>query len=97
MAKELQDKAFDEKETLICSKDRVCKFYSHLLDLVNTKSLDSHYSEWCDLESEYISIFGEEVFSDYFKQQNQETSESWKIEKEEIIKELDCLVRKLRG
>ena len=42
------------------------QLYSHLLDLVENERISEHYSEWCDLEREYIALFGENVFADYF-------------------------------
>lgn len=56
----------EEEEILTCEKSKAMKFYSHLLDLVENERMSEHYSEWCDLEREYIALFGENVFADYF-------------------------------
>lgn len=54
------------EELLTCEKSKAMKLYSHLLDLVENERISEHYSEWCDLEREYIALFGENVFADYF-------------------------------
>lgn len=59
-----------EDEMLTCNKERVCKFYAHLLDMVENERMNEHYPEWCDLESEYIALFGEMVFIEYFGTKN---------------------------
>ena len=53
-------------ELLTCEKSKAMQLYSHLLDLVENERISEHYSEWCDLEREYIALFGENVFADYF-------------------------------
>lgn len=54
------------EEILTCEKSKAMQLYSHLLDLVENERIIEHYSEWCDLEREYIALFGENVFADYF-------------------------------
>ena len=54
------------EEILTCEKSKAMQLYSHLLDLVENERMSEHYSEWCDLEREYIALFGENVFADYF-------------------------------
>ena len=56
----------DGEEILTCEKSKAMQLYSHLLDLVENERISEHYSEWCDLEREYIALFGENVFADYF-------------------------------
>lgn len=51
---------------LTCDKSKAMQLYSHLLDLVENERMSEHYSGWCDLEREYIALFGENVFADYF-------------------------------
>ena len=51
---------------LTCEKSKAMQLYSHLLDLVENERMSEHYSKWCDLEREYIALFGENVFADYF-------------------------------
>lgn len=51
---------------LTCEKSKAMQLYSHLLDLVENERMSEHYSEWCGLEREYIALFGENVFADYF-------------------------------
>lgn len=55
-----------EEEMLTCEKSKAMQLYSHLLDLVENERISEHYSEWCDLEREYIALFEENVFADYF-------------------------------
>ena len=50
----------------LVEKSKAMQLYSHLLDLVENERISEHYSEWCDLEREYIALFGENVFADYF-------------------------------
>lgn len=54
------------EEILTCEKSKAMQLYPHLLDLVENERISEHYSEWCDLEREYIALFGENVFADYF-------------------------------
>lgn len=54
------------EEMLTCEKSKAMRLYSHLLDLVENERMSEHYSGWCDLEREYIALFGENVFADYF-------------------------------
>lgn len=54
------------EELLTCEKSKAMQLYSHLLDLVENERISEHCSEWCDLEREYIALFGENVFADYF-------------------------------
>ena len=54
------------EEILTCEKSKAMQLYSHLLDLVENERIIEHYSEWCGLEREYIALFGENVFADYF-------------------------------
>ena len=54
----------------MCNKESVCKFYAHLLDMVENERMSEHYPKWCDLESEYIALFGEMVFIEYFGTKN---------------------------
>ena len=56
----------EREEILTCEKSKAMQLYSHLLDLVENERISEHYSEWCDLEREYIALFGENVFADYF-------------------------------
>lgn len=56
----------EEEEILTCEKSKAMKLYSHLLDLVENERISEHYSEWYDLEREYIALFGENAFADYF-------------------------------
>lgn len=55
-----------EEEMLTCEKSKAMQLYSHLLDLVENERMSEHCSKWCDLEREYIALFGENVFADYF-------------------------------
>ena len=50
----------------LVEKSKAMQLYSHLLDLVENERISEHYSEWCDHEREYIALFGENVFADYF-------------------------------
>ena len=61
-----QEKDAEGEELLTCEKSKAMQLYSHLLDLVENERMSEHYSEWCDLEREYIALFGENVFADYF-------------------------------
>lgn len=54
------------EELLTCEKSKAMQLYSHLLDLVENERISEHYSEWCDLEREYIALFGENVFAALF-------------------------------
>lgn len=54
------------EEMLTCEKSKAMQLYSHLLDLVENERMSEHYSKWCDLEREYIALFGENVFADHF-------------------------------
>ena len=54
------------EEILTCEKSKAMQLYSHLLDLVENERMSEHYSKWCNLEREYIALFGENVFADYF-------------------------------
>ncbi|MCZ2855469.1 MAG: hypothetical protein O2U62_00075 [Candidatus Bathyarchaeota archaeon] len=48
---------------MTCDKAEVLKFYEHLLGVVEKLRMSEHFSELCELESEYISLFGgEEAF-----------------------------------
>lgn len=59
------DKNNQESNVLTCDKAEVLKFYEHLLDAV--LNMSEHHSELCELESEYISLFGgEAAFSSMF-------------------------------
>ena len=61
-----QEKDADGEAMLTCEKSKAMQLYSHLLDLIENERMSEHYSEWCDLEREYIALFGENVFADYF-------------------------------
>lgn len=61
-----QEKDADGEAMLTCEKSKAMQLYSHLLDLVENERMSKHYSKWCDLEREYIALFGENVFADYF-------------------------------
>ena len=50
----------------LVEKSKAMQLYSHSLDLVENERISEHYSEWCDLEREYIALFGENVFADHF-------------------------------
>ena len=54
------------EEILTCEKSKAMQLYSNFLDLVESERMSEHYSEWCDLEREYIVLFGENAFADYF-------------------------------
>ena len=54
------------EEILTCEKSKAMQLYSNFLDLVESERMSEHYSEWCDLEREYIALFGENAFADYF-------------------------------
>lgn len=60
------EKDAEGEEMLNREKSKAMQLYSHLLDLVENERMSEHYSEWCDLEREYIALFGENVFADYF-------------------------------
>lgn len=47
---------------LIEDENKIIKFYEHLLDLVEKERLSPNFSEFCDLETEFIKLFGEELF-----------------------------------
>lgn len=47
---------------LIEDENKIIKFYKHLLDLVEKERLSPNFSEFCDLETEFIKLFGEELF-----------------------------------
>lgn len=50
-----------------CDKKQALAFYEHLLDLVERERMSKNFSEWCELEREYIALIGEEHFTEYFK------------------------------
>lgn len=50
-----------------CDKKQALTFYEHLLDLVERERMSKNYSEWCELEREYIALIGEKHFTEYFK------------------------------
>lgn len=50
-----------------CDKKQAFTFYEHLLDLVEKERMSKNYSEWCELEEEYINMIGEDYFMEYFK------------------------------
>ena len=64
--KPAEPKNVEGEEILTCEKSKAMQLYSNLLDLVDSERMSEHYSKWCDLEREYIALFGENVFSDYF-------------------------------
>ena len=55
------------KNTIECDKKQALSFYEHLLDLVEKERMSKNYSEWCELEREYIALVGEKHFTEYFK------------------------------
>lgn len=55
------------KNTIECDKKQALTFYEHLLDLVEKERMSKNFSEWCELEREYITLIGEEHFTEYFK------------------------------
>ena len=61
-----QEKDAEGEELLTCEKSKAMQLYSHLLDLVENERMSEHYSKWCDLEREYIALFGENVVADHF-------------------------------
>lgn len=64
--KPAEPKNAEGEEILTCEKSKAMQLYSNFLDLVESERMSEHYSEWCDLEREYITLFGENVFADYF-------------------------------
>lgn len=73
-------------DMLTCNKDSVCKFYSHLLDMVENERMSEHYPEWCDLESEYIALYGEKAFADYFRADTKQAPAKTKFEVGDIVR-----------
>lgn len=58
----------DDKHNIIdCNKKKALLFYEHLLDLVENSGINKNFTEWCNLESEYIALFGEEIFKEHYK------------------------------
>lgn len=53
-------------EALICNRDEVFSFYEHLLDLIETTRLSEKFPEWCELEREFVALFGENIFSECY-------------------------------
>ena len=64
--KPAEPKNAEGEEILTCEKSKAMQLYSNFLDLVESERMSEHYSEWCDLEREYIALFGENAFADYF-------------------------------
>lgn len=54
-------------KTIICDKKQALSFYEHLLDLVEKERMSKNFSEWCELEREYITLIGEKHFTEHFK------------------------------
>lgn len=53
-------------EAVICNRDEVFSFYEHLLDLIETTRLSEQFPEWCELEREFVALFGEKIFSECY-------------------------------
>lgn len=53
-------------KTTECDKKQALTFYEHLLDLVEKERMSKNFSEWCELEREYIALIGKEHFTKYF-------------------------------
>lgn len=70
-SKELTDrlkiKRKSSPNTIECGKDNALTFYDHLLDLVGQERMSKNFSEWCELEKEYIALIGEKHFTEHFK------------------------------
>lgn len=82
----LTSDADGEDEMLTCNKESVCKFYAHLLDMVENERMSEHYPKWCDLESEYIALFGEKAFADYFRPDAEQAPTKPKFEVGDIVR-----------
>lgn len=82
----LTSDADGEDEMLTCNKESVCKFYAHLLDMVENERMSEHYPEWCDLESEYIALYGEKAFADYFRADTKQAPAKTKFEVGDIVR-----------
>lgn len=54
-------------KTIKCDKKQALSFYEHLLDLVEKERMNKNFSEWCELEREYIALIGEKHFTEHFK------------------------------
>lgn len=54
-------------KTIKCDKKQALTFYEHLLDLVEKERMSKNFSEWCELEREYIALIGEKHFTEHFK------------------------------
>ena len=59
-------------KTIDCDKKQALTFYEHLLDLVEKDRMSKNYSEWCELEREYIALIGEKYFTEHFNYGNKE-------------------------
>lgn len=55
------------QNTIECDKKQALIFYEHLLDLVEKEKMSKNYSEWCELEREYIAMISEKHFTEHFK------------------------------
>lgn len=64
--KPAESKNAEGEEILTCEKSKAMQLYSNFLDLVESERMSEHYSKWCDLEGEYIALFGKNAFADYF-------------------------------
>ncbi len=60
------------QDTIECDKKQALTFYEHLLDLVEEERMSKNYSEWCELEREYIALIGEKYFTEHFNYGNKE-------------------------
>lgn len=54
-------------KTIKCDKKQALSFYEHLLDLVEKERMSKNFSEWCELEREYIALIGERHFIEHFR------------------------------
>lgn len=52
---------------LIEDEEKIIEFHEHLVDLVEELRLNENYPELCDLETEFIELFGEEIFQEHYQ------------------------------
>lgn len=64
---DVEYRKMESSNTIDCDKKQALSFYEHLLDLVEKDRMSKNYSEWCELEREYIAMIGEKHFTEYFK------------------------------
>lgn len=68
--------ARQSQNTIDCDKKQALTFYEHLLDLVEKERMSKNYSEWCELEREYIALIGEKHFKNKEQQWKQRNAKS---------------------